>query len=90
MGLDTVELVMRFEEDLGIAIPDDVAAALETPRHVIDHAAGRLDGREDAEGERWTRERIAAVVRNAVLDDTGLDPRKYHEDARFVQDMGLD
>jgi hypothetical protein len=85
-----VELVMRFEEDLGIAIPDEVAATLETPRHVIDHAAERLVGTADAGGETWTRERIAAVVRNAVLDDTGLEPRKYHEDARFVQDMGLD
>jgi hypothetical protein len=36
MGLDGVELVMTFEEDFGIAIPDAAAGGMVTPRHVTD------------------------------------------------------
>ncbi len=37
MGLDTVEILVSFEEAFGIDIPDDVAWTLETPAMVIDH-----------------------------------------------------
>lgn len=36
MGLDAVELVMAFEEEFGIAIPDSAAEKMQTPRDVID------------------------------------------------------
>lgn len=36
MGLDAVELVLAFEEEFGIAIPDPVAEKMRTPRDVID------------------------------------------------------
>ncbi|HEU4881914.1 MAG TPA: acyl carrier protein [Longimicrobium sp.] len=42
MGLDAVELVMAFEEGFGIAIPDEDAARMRTPRSVLDYAAARL------------------------------------------------
>lgn len=37
MGLDAVELVMAFEEEFGIAIPDSAAEKMQTPGHVIDY-----------------------------------------------------
>jgi acyl carrier protein len=36
MGLDSVELVLAFEEEFGIAIPDAAAEKMRTPRDVID------------------------------------------------------
>lgn len=42
MGLDTVELVMGFEDAFGMMIPDEDAARLRTPRMVMDYVAARL------------------------------------------------
>lgn len=36
MGLDAVELVLAFEEEFGINIPDSAAEKIRTPRDVID------------------------------------------------------
>ncbi len=44
MGLDSVELVMAFEEAFELAIPDEVAATLLTPRQVIDYLHSQLPG----------------------------------------------
>jgi len=35
-SLDTVELVMAFEEEFGVEIPDDAAANLQTVKDAID------------------------------------------------------
>ena len=42
MGLDTVELVIRFEQAFGIAIPDEVAEYLTTPRQVTYYVLSQL------------------------------------------------
>lgn len=42
MGLDTVELVIRFEDAFGISIPDKVAAELTTPRKVTDYIISQV------------------------------------------------
>lgn len=42
MGLDTVELVMAFEEEFGIAITDEAASRMATPGHVADYVMARL------------------------------------------------
>ncbi len=42
MGLDTVELVVRFEDAFGIKIPDKVAEELTTPRQVTDYVLTQL------------------------------------------------
>ncbi len=42
MGLESVELVMAFEEAFEIDIPDAVASGMITPRQTIDYVASRL------------------------------------------------
>ena len=37
MGLDIVEMVIRFEEEFEVEIPNKVAETLETPKAVIDY-----------------------------------------------------
>ena len=48
MGLDSVEIVMAWEDSLGVAIPDQEAALLRTPRQAIDLLCRKL--RVDAGG----------------------------------------
>ncbi len=39
-SLDTVELVMAFEEEFGIEIPDDAAETIQTFGDAVDYIAG--------------------------------------------------
>ncbi len=40
-SLDTVELVMSFEEEFGIEIPDDAAEKIRTVQDVVDYVASQ-------------------------------------------------
>lgn len=42
-SLDTVELVMAFEEEFGCEIPDDAAEKILTVKDAIDYIDGRAD-----------------------------------------------
>lgn len=81
MGLDTVELVMAFEEKFEISIPDADASELTTPRKVIDYLmdCGASKGR--------TRTEMAAIVRQVITDQTAA--YDFTDDSRFVEDMHL-
>lgn len=37
----------------------------------------------------WTRDQVASVVREIVIEQLGLPPAQYREDADFVRDLGL-
>ena len=80
MGLDAVELVIAWEEAFDVRFSDEDAAAMRTPRDVIDFIAGR---RRDL-----TREAIAARVREITFEQVGKVD--YGEDKAFVADMGID
>ncbi|HWT01677.1 MAG TPA: hypothetical protein VN256_15630 [Pyrinomonadaceae bacterium] len=82
MGLDTVELIIAFEERFGISIPNNEAARLTTPRRVTYYIMHR-----GANGG-MSREQVAAAVRRVIEKQTGT--YDFSEDDHFVDDMHLD
>ncbi|NET35617.1 MAG: acyl carrier protein [Cyanothece sp. SIO1E1] len=42
-SLDTVELIMEFEKEFEIAIPDEKAENIQTVGHAIEYLAGELE-----------------------------------------------
>jgi len=113
MGLDGVELVMAWEEEFGVEIPEAAAEKMRTPRDVIEWLVaakerGELFRPPPPRKTRWfvsnhrhwpdpatvrpvqTREAIAESVRRIVIEQLGIRPGDYREDARFVEDFGMD
>lgn len=86
MGMDSVELVMRFEEDFGITIPDSAAEKMVTPGDVIAFVVAELHRL----GRAIPEEDVAARVRHIVLDQTGIKESAYSPEKRFIQDFGID
>ncbi len=48
MGMDAVELVIRFEDAFGIRIPDEVAEQMTTPRKVTDYVLAQVAVSEES------------------------------------------
>ena len=82
MGLDTVELIIAFEERFGVKIPNEDAAELYTPRKVTDYLMRTEVGRV------MVREEVAAIVRKVVEDETAISD--FTDDSHFVYDLHLD
>lgn len=86
MGLDTVELVMCWEEEFSIRIPDADKQKLTTPRE-----AGDLIERLILEdGRQLAREEIDQIVKLCTIENCGVAEEIYHLDGKFVEDFGLD
>ena len=86
MGLDTVELVLSFEEAFGIEFSDADAELLTTPAKLIDCVMKKLAEK----GELPRRDAVALIVRMRTIEQLGISPERYWEDARFVEDFGAD
>ena len=82
MGLDTVALIVAFEDEFGLSIPNEDAERLTTPRRVTEYVWGRITH------ERVTKEQVAERVRAVIREETAV--QDFSDDARFVDDMGLD
>ncbi len=83
MGLDTVELVMAFEEAFDVEIPDDAAENIVTMRDVIDYVYAHIDQ------TKWTRDQVREQVRAITSDHLIVDPN-FSDDASFIDDLGAD
>jgi acyl carrier protein len=69
MGLDTVELVMAFEEEFGIEIPDEDAEQMVYVRDVVRFFNEKLSGTAP---EFCLTQRIFYKLRRALIDNYGL------------------
>ena len=84
MGLDLVELMLAYEESFGIELPDGVVEKMFTPAAVIAFVESELRKRP---GDP-IRSLVAEVIRLRTIQQLGIKPKHYREDARFVQDFG--
>jgi len=86
MGLDTVEILMRIEEEFGISIPDQVASNSltvgDTHRVVVDMlvAKGAFHSPE-LEADTWQR-----LVR-IVTEQMRMKAEAVHPESRWVPDI---
>ena len=86
MGLESVELVLAWEEAFDIAIADEDAEKLITPKHACD-----LIERELAlVGREVSRSEIEAQVEAITIEQLGITAEEFRWDARFVEDFRID
>lgn len=83
MGLDTVELLMAFEEAFDIHFPDEDAEGVVTVRDVIDYVYAHIDQSE------WTRDQVRDTVRAITVEHLNVKP-DFSDDAGFIDDLGAD
>ncbi len=84
MGLDSVEWVMLLESEFGVAIPDEVAESLRTPRAAIEFIAPRADP------SLWHRDRIERRVLEISAEQFGRASATVRLDSDIVHDLGAD
>ncbi|MFN7137725.1 MAG: hypothetical protein ACK4UN_00120 [Limisphaerales bacterium] len=78
-------LGVKLTETCRTEFPKDMRTVGEFSRWLI----GRNPKLVDDQRSVWTREQIAARVREIVVDILGCE-KDYREDARFIQDLGMD
>ena len=85
MGLDSVEIVIRVEEEFDISVSDEDAAQITTPRQLIDY----LMARPEFAGKR-SRNAVAESIWQILEQELGIKRARFTEDSRFIEDMGMD
>ena len=86
MGLDTVELVMAFEEEFGVEIPNEAAEKMVSVRDVRDFMVAEIRRRGGVADPDDVLERIRAIT----MKISNVDRSKIQLDTKFVDDLGLD
>jgi acyl carrier protein len=86
MGLDTVELVMAFEEEFGVEIPNEVSAGMITVRDVQVFILAEYSKRGVEADPATTFERIRWITSQFA----NVEPASISLDTTFIGDLGLD
>jgi hypothetical protein len=85
MGLDSVEIVILWEQSLGVSISNEDAATLFTPRMAIDFLATKLGARQHARGACLTL-RAFSRLRRAISSAAGV-PRNHIRPLARLRDL---
>ena len=86
MGLDTVELVMAFEEEFEIEIPNEAAEVMVTVGDVVNFVASELANL----GRRADRQEIFERIRRITVEHLNVKPEQVLLTTSFVEDLGAD
>jgi len=86
MGLDSVELVMAWEDAFAMDIPDADALTLSTVGDVVNYFEARLT----AAGRPLPRAEVFAMVGRLTCEQLGTKPHQLTEATSFVNDLGMD
>jgi acyl carrier protein len=98
MGLDTVELVMEFEREFDITIPDAEAARMQTVADTLRFIVAEL-ARKSPDPDSNARAfyepngsvdvpRVASKLRHIIAEQMAIDPKDVHPDSRYIEDLG--
>jgi hypothetical protein len=89
MGLDTVEIVIAWEQAFGIYITDAEAAGLRTPRQAVELIAAKLDVRNDVQHPCLTL-RAFHRLRRSITVFSGVDRKEVRPECRIKDLIGRD
>jgi len=89
MGLDTVELLLNVEECFGVAITDESAAELTTPRQLASHVAKLLAAQSpeniSARASPCLSQRAFYRLRRILIAETGLSRDTLRPDTPLAE-----
>ena len=83
MGLDSVELVMAFEETFDIAIPDEAAGRIATVRDAIDYIYAHVPHADGELRQVCRTQRAFHRLRRTLRDELHLERAAIRPDTRW-------
>jgi len=89
MGLDSVEIVMGWEESFGISISDDEAMTLRTPNLAVDLIAQKLGAQDEPQRPCLTA-RAFHRLRHSIVNVANVPRVKIRSDARLKELISTD
>lgn len=84
MGLDGVELIMAFEEEFDLIVPNSDASVMLTVGAMEDYAVKKLSERAPV-NEADVRLR----VRKVIVASLHVKPRQLTRETRFIEDLNV-
>jgi len=86
MGLDSVELVMEFEDEFELPIPDEVAERMQTIGDVVKYIGVRKSCMHDHAQMNDIRKRVCWIV----AEQMGVPVEGLSDETRFIEDLHVD
>jgi hypothetical protein len=87
MGLDSVQIVLGWEESFGISIGDDEARTLRTPRQATDLISGKLNALDGPQRACLTL-RAFHRLRSSIVEAAGISRENVRPEARIRDLVG--
>ena len=89
MGLDSVELLLRIEEEFDVEISDEEASTIVTVGDLHACLVRKWDARSKSE-RRGVKEPTWQALCDVVVDQLGIQPERISPNAEIVKDLGID